>query len=393
MTYQNMQEVADKFEAAYIQSGGLLLSVKYDPEQDAYIANPEFEGLDEEETEEVVGDVNASYEGFKLALQYQAVQSIAPTQVNIDGIQSGDKVKLDISPEYMTVFEAERLPTMDINGKPTEIVELTLSAQSGFWTYRYNMQGHLVDNNHSDPFIMNPLNIVGWSKALKTKQPTVVHLGQGHVGISQGAYEDRYALMFVTLTDPVPLGADLESNIELEADQIQVAIKVDNLESLKVLKHQLSCLEDNMKLENQVLIIDKKTGKVTKTIEPVIVPYQNHCGDKERQCTPCYTNQGECAGKPKDGGALPNNQGEYPEGTQYTKYDDNHSQNNNNTLRAYKHTGTQWEYYAPLEKQWKWSVLNLLNTPPEVYASLIPVQTGLPDPTTLAGTEPLNLSK
>lgn len=78
MTYNTMQEVAEKFEAAYIQSGGLLLSVKYDPEQDAFIANPEFEGLDEEETEEVVGDVNASYEGFKLALQYQAVQSIAP---------------------------------------------------------------------------------------------------------------------------------------------------------------------------------------------------------------------------------------------------------------------------------------------------------------------------
>lgn len=301
---QPMQEVAEKFEAAYIQNGGLLLAVQYDPDSDFYYKNPEYEGLREEEHQGVVDDVNCFYEGFKLALKTVAVQSIEPR-----------------------------------------------------------------------------------------KQPTVVHLGQGKVGINQGACEDRYALMFVNLDSPVAVGQDLESNIELQPEEIQVAIKIDNLESLKVLKHQLSCLEANMKLEREFLIIDKNTGEVIKTIEPVIVPPQLPCGESQNPCIPCYTDNRACAGNPKDGGALPNNQGEYPEGTQYTKYDDNHSQNNNNTLRAYKHTGTQWEYYAPLEKQWKWSVLNLLNTPPEVYASLIPVQTGLPDPTTLAGTEPLNISK
>ena len=262
---QPMQEVAEKFEAAYIQNGGLLLAVQYDPDSDFYYKNPEYEGLREEEHQGVVDDVNCFYESFKLALKAIAVQSIAPR-----------------------------------------------------------------------------------------KQPTVVHLGQGKVGINQGACEDRYALMFVNLDSPVAVGQDLESNIELQPEEIQVAIKIDNLESLEVLKHQLSCLEANMKLEREFLIIDKNTGEVIKTIEPVIVPPQLPCGESQNPCIPCYTDNRACAGNPKDGGALPNNQGEYPEGTQYTREQQGEP-------KYYRYTNNQWYYHHTVDNDWRLSSLNYLN--------------------------------
>lgn len=160
--------------------------------------------------------------------------------------------------------------------------------------------------------------------------------------------------MFVPLDKPVAVGQDLESNIELQPEEIQVAIKIDNLESLEVLKHQLSRLEANMKLERKFLIIDKNTGEVIKTIEPVIVPPQGNCGESQNPCIPCYTDNRACAGNPKDGGALPNNQGEYPEDTQYTREQQGEP-------KYYKYDNDKWYYHHTQDDLWRVSALNYLS--------------------------------
>lgn len=94
-----LQETADRFESAYIQNGGLLLAVVYDPETDTYIINPDFEGLSGTEQDEILLQINSCYEGFKLACVANAVQSIAQT--------SPEEIQYKYQPETQYLYRGE----------------------------------------------------------------------------------------------------------------------------------------------------------------------------------------------------------------------------------------------------------------------------------------------
>ena len=69
--------IAEQFEAAYIQNGGLFLAMRYDPQRDYFVLDTKYGELSRKDFEEMAKEVNAAYGGYKLALVVQAAQSIA----------------------------------------------------------------------------------------------------------------------------------------------------------------------------------------------------------------------------------------------------------------------------------------------------------------------------
>ena len=54
---QPMQEVAEKFEAAYIQNGGLFLAMKYDAKTDYFVLDTEYDELRRKDFESMAKEV------------------------------------------------------------------------------------------------------------------------------------------------------------------------------------------------------------------------------------------------------------------------------------------------------------------------------------------------
>jgi hypothetical protein len=77
MNPKTLHAIAEQFEAAYIQNGGLFLAMKYDPQRDYFVLDTKYGELSRKDFEEMAKEVNAAYGGYKLALVVQAAQSIA----------------------------------------------------------------------------------------------------------------------------------------------------------------------------------------------------------------------------------------------------------------------------------------------------------------------------
>lgn len=320
---QPMQEVAEKFEAAYIQNGGLLLAVQYDPDSDFYYKNPEYEGLSEEEHQGVVDDVNCFYEGFKLALKAVAVQSIAPEPT---GKPSW----------YFTPFTWAKNNT-DPDVEHIECSSKGTKRYSAFCAYMDD--GRTLEQHYQCDVKGYDVGGKDWRLG-KGKEPLVVMTPEEQYQ----KYKDLWA-KFLTIEDysdlinqPARLLTDMFATSDI---------------------NQARAIADLM---NEYIAYRVQYFK----------NLEESCGESQNPCIPCYTDNGACAGNPKDGGALPNNQGEYPEDTQYTR-------DQLNEPKYYKYENDKWYYHHTQDDLWRASALNYLNkdTIHQLH-DLIPVRPEIP---------------